>query len=59
MDPDLLSQAYLYGVAIERSYVVLQALIIDQTIIHGRRKVFTTGQARVNPEYYVIKCVGG
>ena len=25
---DILSQAYLYDVAIERSYVVLQALII-------------------------------
>ena len=34
------------------------ALIIVQTIIHHHRKVFTTGQARVNPECYVIKCVG-
>ena len=25
----------------------------------GRSKVFTTGQARFNPEQYVIKCVGG
>ena len=25
----------------------------------GRSKVFTTGQARFNPEHYVIKCVGG
>ena len=25
----------------------------------GRSKVFTTGQARVNSEHYVIKCVGG
>ena len=25
----------------------------------GRSKVFTTGQARVDPEHYVIKCVGG
>ena len=24
----------------------------------GRSKVFTTGQARFNPEQYVIKCVG-
>ena len=25
----------------------------------GRSKVFTTGQARFNPERDVIKCVGG
>ena len=25
----------------------------------GHRKVFTTGQAKINPEHYVIKCVGG
>ena len=24
----------------------------------GRSKVFTTGQAKVNPEHYVIRCVG-
>ena len=27
--------------------------------IQGRSKVFTTGQARFNPEHYVIKHVGG
>ena len=25
----------------------------------GHSKVFTAGQARVNPEHYVINCVGG
>ena len=34
-------------------------IIIVQTNIHHRSKVFTTGQARVNHECYVIKCVGG
>ena len=34
-------------------------MIIIQTNIHHRSKLFTTGQARVNPERYVIKCVGG
>ena len=53
---DLLSQAYLYG----RILLALQVLIIIvQTIIHYHSKVFTTGQARVNPEHYVIKCVAG
>ena len=33
--------------------------IIVQTNIHHCSKVFTAGQARVNPECYVIKCVGG
>ena len=51
---DLLSQAYLYVV----EQLALQALIIVQTIIHHCSKAFTTGQARVNPEHYVIKCVG-
>ena len=27
--------------------------------VQGRSKVFITGQARINPEDYVIKCVGG
>ena len=36
--------------------IVLQALIIVQSIIHCCSKVFTTGQARVN---YVIKYMGG
>ena len=54
---DLLSHAdiHLYG----RTGLVLRALIIVQTIIHHHSKVFTTGQARVNAEHYVIKCVGG
>ena len=34
-------------------------MIIVQINIHHRSKLFTTGQARVNPEHYVIKCVGG
>ena len=34
-------------------------VIIVQTYIHHHSKVFITGQARVNPEHYVIKCVGG
>ena len=25
----------------------------------GHSKVFTTGQARIYPEHYVIKCMGG
>ena len=52
---DLLSKAYQYG----RILLALQVLIIAQTIIHYHSKVFTTGQARVNPEHYVIKCVAG
>ena len=39
--------------------LALQALIIVQTIIHHHSKVCVSGQARVNPEHYVIKCVGG
>ena len=39
--------------------VALQELIIVQTIIHHHGKVFTSSQARVNPEHYVIKWVGG
>ena len=38
---------------------VTGTIIIVQTIIHHRSKVFTTDQARVNSERYVIKCVGG
>ena len=38
---------------------MLQALIIIQTIIHNNNNIFKSGQARVNSEYYVIKCVGG
>ena len=37
---------------------VTGTIIIVQTNTHHRSKVFTTGQARVNPEHYVIKCVG-
>ena len=53
---DLLSQTYIYMV--ECILLVLQALIIVQTNIHHYSKLFTTGQARDNPEQYVIKCVG-
>ena len=42
----------------ERIYVVLLVPIIVQTVIHHCSKVFTSGQARVNPDHYVIKCVG-
>ena len=38
---------------------VTDTIIIVQTNIHHRSKVFTIGQARVNPERYVIKCMGG
>ena len=34
-------------------------IIIVQTNIHNSSKVFTTGQARVNYEHYVIKCMDG
>ena len=30
-----------------------------RTPVQGRSKVFTICQARVNPEDYIIKCVGG
>ena len=36
---------------------VTGTIIIVQTIIHPRSEVFTTSQARINPEHYVIKCV--
>ena len=39
--------------------MALQALIIVQTIIHHRSKVYLAGQARVILSNYVIKCVGG
>ena len=38
---------------------VTDIIIIVQINIHHRSKVCTTGQARVNPKRYVIKCVGG
>ena len=34
-------------------------IIIVQTNIHNCSKVFITGQAKVNPERYVIKCMDG
>ena len=37
----------------------IQTMIIVQTNIHHHSKHFTTGQARVNPERFAIKCVGG
>ena len=27
--------------------------------MQGRQKLFITGQAKFNPEHYLIKCVGG
>ena len=36
---------------------VTGTIIIVQTNIHHRSKVFTSGQARANHECYVIKCV--
>ena len=33
--------------------------IANITIIQGRRNVFTTGQAKLDPEDYAIKWVGG
>ena len=38
---------------------VTGTMIIVQTNIHHHSKLFTTGQARVNPERYVIKYLGG
>ena len=38
---------------------VTGTIIIVQTNIHHHSKIFTTGQAKVNHERYVIKCVGG
>ena len=43
----------------EKVASITGTIIIVQTNIHHRSKIFTTGQARVNPERYVIKCVGG
>ena len=37
-------------------YLVLDLI---KSFKQGRSKVFITGQARVNPEHYVIKCVCG
>ena len=30
----------------------------NPSTLQGYSKIFTTGQARVNPKHYVIKCVG-
>ena len=57
VDADLLSQTCIY--IWENVASVTRTMIIVQTNIHHRSKLFTTGQARVNPERYVIKCVGG
>ena len=38
---------------------VTGTIIIVQTNIHHCSKVFTAGQARINRERNVIKCVGG
>ena len=38
---------------------VTGTIITVQINIHHRSKVFTTSQARINHERYVIKCVGG
>ena len=57
----LLSQTYTYIYMVERTAVasITGTMIIVQTNIHHRSKLFTTGQAIVNPEHYIIKCVGG
>ena len=44
---------------VEHIASITGTLIIVQATIHHHSKVFTTGQTRVNPEHYVIKCVGG
>ena len=53
---DLLSQTYIY---MENVASITGIIIIVQTNIHHHSKVFTTGQARVNHDRYVIKCGGG
>ena len=39
-------------------YICIYIYIYIYVCIQGHSKVFTIGQARVNPEHYVIKCVG-
>ena len=56
VEADLLSQTCIY---MENVASVTGTMIIVQTNIHHCSKLFTTGQARVNLEQYVIKCVGG
>ena len=57
VEADLLSQTCIY--IWENVASVTGTMIIVQTNIHHRSKLFTTGQARVNHDRYVIKCVGG
>ena len=53
---DLLSQIKHASIW-ENVASITGTMIIVQTNIHYCSKLFTTGQARVNPECYVIKCV--
>ena len=40
--------------------VIISNNYIKLVYMHqGRRKLFITGQAKLNPEDYSIKCVGG
>ena len=55
---DLLSQIEHVSIW-ENIASITGTMIIIQTNIHHRSKLFTTGQARVNLKNYVIKCVGG
>ena len=57
VEADLLSETCIYMG--ERIASIIGTIIIVQTDIHHHSKLFTTGQARVNLESYVIKCVGG
>ena len=57
VDADLLSQTCIY--IWENVASITGTMIIVQTNIHHCSKLFTTGRARINPERYVIKCVGG
>ena len=57
VEADLLSQICIY--IWENVGSVTGTMIIVETNIHHRNKLFTIGEARVNPEHYVIKCVGG
>ena len=43
------------------SYVdtILHSGNVQCTLNQGQRKVFITGQAKLNPEYHLIECVGG
>ena len=50
---------YIHLAIWENVASITGTIIIVQTYIHHHSKVFTTGQARMNHEYYVIKCMGG